>query len=242
MQAPTTHRPPNGPARKLSRVVTQAVAYLRVSTAEQARSGAGIAAQRSAIERWAAEQGQEIIAWYIDQDVSGSVAPEDRPELARALEDLRTGTGGQLVIAKVDRVSRKLLDLMALIEQARTDGWALTSADRTIDMTTPAGLAMLAMQGVFAQLERDLIRERTRDALAERRAAGVILGRPVEQDASVVMRILVEREAGTRWADLARRLNREGILTPRGKPWQPAGVQQVTYGRLARELAAELAG
>jgi DNA invertase Pin-like site-specific DNA recombinase len=221
--------------------MTDAIAYLRVSTPEQVKSGAGLAAQRTAIEAWASARGYRITAWCIDAGVSGSVAPSDRPELARALAMLRTGTASHLIVGRVDRVSRKALDLLALVRDAEDQGWALASADGTVDMTTPAGRAMLTTQAAFAELERDLIRARVREALAERRAAGVTLGHPVEQSEATVARIVAEHAAGTSNSQIARRLNLAGITTPRGKVWLPASISQVLRGRLARELAADLA-
>jgi DNA invertase Pin-like site-specific DNA recombinase len=222
-------------------VSTHVIAYLRVSTAEQVKSGAGLAAQRTAIEAWAATRGYQVIGWCIDAGVSGSVAPADRPELARALEMLRTGTASHLLVGRVDRVSRKAFDLLGMVRDAENQGWSLASADGTVDMTTPAGRAMLTTQAAFAELERDLIRARVREALAERRAAGVVLGHPVEQSEETVARIVAEHEAGDSNSQIARRLNLAGITTPRGKSWYPASISQVLRGRLARELAEHLA-
>src|SRR5665647_1701968 len=83
------------------------VAYVRVSTTEQAESGAGIAAQREAIEAYAARAGLSVDHWLTDPGVSGSVAPLERPALGEALSILGGCKAGALLVAKSDRIARK---------------------------------------------------------------------------------------------------------------------------------------
>ena len=71
-----------------------------------------------------------------------------------------------------------MLDTASLMEQARRDGWELVTCDLAIDTSTPAGEATASMMAVFSQLERRLISQRTREALAVKKAQGVRLGRP----------------------------------------------------------------
>ena len=91
-----------------------AVAYLRVSTDEQAESGAGLAAQRNAIEAVAAVRGWTITAWHEDGGVSGGKAPHQRPGLASALDAVQTGRAERLIVAKIDRLSRRFRDAVDL--------------------------------------------------------------------------------------------------------------------------------
>ena len=82
------------------------------------------------------------------------------------------------MVAKLDRLSRSVIDAAQTIERARREGWNLVALDLGVDFSTAAGEAMAHMTAVFAQLERRLIGERTRAALAVRKAQGVRLGRP----------------------------------------------------------------
>ena len=101
-------------------------------------------------------------------------------------------------------------------------------------MTTPQGEAMAGVQAVFAQLERRLISQRTREALAAKRAAGVVLGRPRELSGPVVDRILAEHAAGRSFNAIARTLTAEGVPTTRGgSKWHPNVVRKVVMSRTA---------
>ncbi|MCA1677351.1 MAG: recombinase family protein, partial [Actinobacteria bacterium] len=82
-----------------------------------------------------------------------------------------------LVVAKLDRLSRSVQDAAGLLDRAQRHGWALVAADLGVDASTPAGEAMANVMATFGQLERRMIGQRTREALAARKAAGVRLGR-----------------------------------------------------------------
>ena len=81
-----------------------------------------------------------------------------------------------LVVAKLDRLSRSMLDFAKVMETSQKQGWALVALDVQVDTTTSSGEAMANMLAVFSQFERRLISERTKQALAQKRAAGVRLG------------------------------------------------------------------
>lgn len=203
-----------------------AVGYLRVSTVEQADSGAGMDAQRAAIERYATTHGLTITRWCTDAAVSGSVAPADRPGLADSLSALTGCRTGVLVAAKADRLARKASDLLSLRDLAERQGWSLAAADGSIDMITPHGRAMTTVMSAFAELERDLISSRTREALAARKAAGIRLGRPSQLPADVRERIAREHAGGSGLTQIAQRLNDDRVPTVRGGArWYPSTVR-----------------
>lgn len=226
--------------RNVERVSNYAIAYLRVSTEEQAKHGAGLDAQRTAILAAAAARGLEIIAWHVDEGVSGSVDPTNRPQLSEALHALSTGPASVLLFGKLDRLVRSVHYLSGLLEQARREGWTMAAADGTVDVTTPQGTAMAQVSGVFAELERKMIGIRTSEGMAEKRAQGVHVGRPTELHDDVVRRIVEERQAGGGWSAIARGLNEDGVLTARGKSWFPNGVRQVYSGTAAARVLSEL--
>jgi len=110
-----------------------------------------------------------------------------------ALEALEHGDVRALVVAKLDRLSRSMLDFTAVMARAQKQGWALVALDCAVDTTTPAGEAMANVLATFAQFERRLISQRTKEALAIKRAQGVRLGRPRTMPTGVRHRIERER-------------------------------------------------
>src|SRR5439155_5621071 len=107
-------------------------------------------------------------------------------------------------------LSRSLLDFAALMDRARRKKWALAALDLGVDTSTPSGEMMANVMASFAQFERRLIGQRTKDALAVKRGQGVRLGRPRLIPDSVVARIVAERGEGRSLAAIADTLNSEG--------------------------------
>src|SRR4051812_31191094 len=192
------------------------LAYLRVSTSEQADSRAGIEAQRAAILAEAKRRGwsEANLGWIEDAGYSGK--DTRRPGLRLALEVLKRGEAAGLVVAKMDRLSRSLLDFTTIMATAQREGWALIALDSPADTSSPTGEAMAAILATFSQLERRLIGQRTREALAVKRAAGVTLGRPAVLPAAVAGRIVAEREGGRSLRAIADRLNADQVPTAQG--------------------------
>ena len=217
-----------------------AVAYLRVSTDEQAESGAGLAAQRNAIEAVAAVRGWTITAWHEDGGVSGGKAPHQRPGLAGALDAVQTGRAERLIVAKIDRLSRRFRDAVDLMETAADEGWPLYIADIDADLTTSNGRLVARMLAAISEDERDRIRQRTKAALAAKKAAGVRLGRPSTLPAEVVARIVTDRASGVSFGKIAAALNADGVPTAQGgKRWYPATVKAVVSGQDAARMRAQ---
>lgn len=212
---------------------TRVVGYIRVSTDEQAGSGLGLEAQRLAIVAEAQRRGWELAAIHEDAGASGKTM-EKRPALAEALEAVQSGQAGALVVAKLDRLSRSLLDFAGLMEQSRRQGWALVALDLGVDTTTPAGEMVANVMATFAQFERRLIGERTRSALAVRKAQGMRLGRPRSLPDDVVERIRAECAGRVNdrgqplYSAIARGLNNDEIPTAQGgAKWYPSTVRAV---------------
>ena len=141
------------------------VAYERVSTARQGKSGLGLEAQRTAIESFADSRGAEVIARFTEVE---SGRKNDRPELEKAL-NLAKLTGATLVIAKLDRLSRNAAFLLTL----RDSGVRFLAVDMPEANDLTVGIMALV-----AQQEREAISRRTKEALAAARARGVKLGNP----------------------------------------------------------------
>jgi DNA invertase Pin-like site-specific DNA recombinase len=152
--------------------------YARVSTSEQADSRAGLEAQREAIEREARRRGWTLVETIEDAGYSAKDLP--RPGIQRALQVLERGDAKALVVAKLDRLSRSMIDFTGLMNRASRENWALVALDMAVDTTTPAGEAMANVLATFAQFERRLVGQRTREALAQKKAQGVRLRTPSE--------------------------------------------------------------
>jgi DNA invertase Pin-like site-specific DNA recombinase len=203
------------------------VGYTRVSTDEQATSGLGLKAQRTLIEAECERRGWELVQVFEDAGASGK-AVSGRPALAKALEAVRGGDAGAMVVAKLDRLSRSLLDFASLMEDARKEGWALVILDLGVDTTTPSGEMIANVMATFAQFERRLIGQRTKDALAVKKREGVRLGRPVAVDEAVTKRIARERRRGRSLRAIADGLNDDGVGTAHGgQRWHASTVKAV---------------
>lgn len=202
------------------------VGHLRVSTQEQADSGLGLAAQRAAIEAAATARGWEVL-WCIDEGVSGSVAPEDRTGMREALALLASGEASALAVSKLDRCSRDTHDFTGLLKRSGREGWGFVALDLGVDTSLPVGRLVAEMMIAVAQWERTVIAQRTRDALAMKKAAGIRLGAPIRTDAAVRQRIRELRVAGLTLAAIAETLNREGTTTATGCAWTGHNVRRV---------------
>lgn len=199
-------------------------AYSRVSTEEQAESRNGLEAQHSTMDAEAARRGWAV-EHYADEGASGKYI---NPNLREVLQLLASGQGDGLVVAKMDRLARSIINAANIIEAAQAQGWSLVVLDLGVDLTTPAGEAMAHMMATFAQFERRLISERTRSALAAKKARNEPIGRPRLAKPGVVRRIVMDRNAGLSFAKIASALETEGILSPAGRPnWQSSTVRRI---------------
>lgn len=160
-------------------------------------------------------------------DAGYSARSMRRPGLTDALVRLARGEADVLAVAKMDRLSRSLLDFAGIMQRAQREGWALVALDSSADLTTPSGEAMAGVMAVFAQLERRLISERTKAALAQRKAAGVRLGRERIIKGEVEARIRELRAEGLTLRAVGDALRVEGYAGT----WHPSTLHRV----LARE-------
>jgi DNA invertase Pin-like site-specific DNA recombinase len=140
------------------------VGYCRVSSEAQGADGYGIGAQEEAIRRACRERRWEA-PLYVREVASGS--KNDRPELNAVLDSVKRGD--IIIVARLDRLTRSVGHFAALLDRAKARGWDIVCLDPAVDMTTPYGRAMAGMAAVFAQLERELISQRTKEGLAQAR-------------------------------------------------------------------------
>src|SRR5215212_384369 len=212
-----------------------AIAYLRVSTQRQQRSGLGIEAQRAAIARFAEVEGLTIIGEYVEAESGkGADALDLRPQLAAALAAARKAKCSVLV-AKLDRLSRDVAFVSGLMAQRVP--FIVAELGRDADPF------MLHLYAALAEKERRLISERTKAALAARKANGGVLGNPRniaeagelgrniqialadEFTRNVLPVIDALRDAGAETLEaISCGLNRQGIRTARGSRWHVSSV------------------
>ena len=152
----------------------------------------------------------------------------DAPVSERCWRRSRSGRASALIVAKVDRLSRSMVDFTTLMDRSAREGWALVALDLGVDTSTPSGEAMANVMATFSQFERRLIGQRTKEALAVKRAQGVRLGRPPVLSDAVVERMRRERAAGATFQAIADGLDRDGIPTAQGgRRWHAATVRDV---------------
>lgn len=162
--------------------------YARVSTTDQS-----LAVQTAALTA----AGCTIVR---GEQVSGA-SRNGRPELRTLLEFIRAGD--ILVVTRLDRLARSAADLHQIVKELAAKGADLRCIEQAIDTSSPSGKALLGMLGVFAEFERDIIRERQAEGIKAAKARGVYKGRPASIDAANVIKLASD---GLSPAQIARRL------------------------------------
>ena len=176
------------------------MAYVRVSTTEQGEDGVSLEAQRSRIESWCSATGAELVGILEDAGVSGSLPLSRRPGGSRIeqLLDARIPEVDAVAVARLDRLGRDAAELLGLLKRFSSGSLGLVSVADRLDLTTPQGRAMAGVAAVFGQLERELIAERTREALARLRDEGRTYG-PVPYGFDSLDGLLVENSQEQRY-------------------------------------------
>jgi DNA invertase Pin-like site-specific DNA recombinase len=201
--------------------MSQIVAYYRVSTERQGRSGLGLDAQRAAVAAFAKAENLTVIAEYTEVETGkGADALDRRPQLAAALKAAKKAKC-EIVVAKLDRLSRDVAFISSLMAQRVP--FIVAALGRNTDPF------MLHIYAALAQQERRMISERTKSALAAAKARGVQLGTHgkvlAEQSAAAAaardasLRATLEPMAGLPSRTIADKLNALGIEAPRGGKW-----------------------
>lgn len=216
------------PTDRSAKKPTRVVAYVRVSTDEQAREGVSLAAQKARIEAQAVAADLQLVAIY--KDAGASAKSLDRPGLRTALQALKDGDADGLLVFKLDRLTRSVRDLGLLLDEYFRERFALLSVSDAIDTRTAGGRLVLNVLTSVAEWEREAISERTRIALAHVKANGVRLGRqPLEMTrpdgAATLERARHLRATGKTLQEIAEQLAREGRKTARGGRWAPETVR-----------------
>lgn len=190
----------------------------------------------SAIRQWAAANGHALVG-EVEEIASGaSLKRRGWLNVQRAIRD---GQADGVIVSRLDRMSRSVHDASKIFQQAQKEGFVVVMLDPMVDTSTPYGLAFAQVAAVFAQLERDLISQRTREALAEKRRQGIVGGRPTELPPEFDERVYLDRtEGGLSFHAIARQLDEEGLRPPRGgAQWNKNTVERA-YRRHLRRLGS----
>ena len=206
------------------------VSYLRVSTGKQARSGLGLEAQRTAVTTWLNGGRWKLVDEVVE--IESGKSDKNRPALQRALDACRRYKA-RLIISRLDRLSRDPVFLLSL-RDAGIDFVAL-------DMPS-ANRMMVGIMAMVAEQEREALSQRTKDALAAKKAQGVKLGglnakgiknRDEAKARAEALRPIFEELETLSARAIAAELNNRAIPTPNGGPWHSMSVLRVK-ARLAK--------
>ncbi len=237
-------RPPRKATSRDFQPSTAAALYLRVSTEEQAREGVSLDAQEARLLAYAAAHGLDVKVTYRDSGVSGSVPLGERPQGAELLAALARGEVQHVLAFKLDRLFRDAVDCLRTVRQWDDAGTAMHLVDlggQAVNTGSAVGRFFLGMLAGVAELERNLIAERTSAALRHKVARGERVGAPpygyaatgegtawvpVPEEQAVLGRIRSLRAGGrASLSSVADRLNSEGVRTKRGGRWHAATVR-----------------
>ncbi len=227
--------------------MSSAVAYFRVSTQRQGRSGLGIEAQRAAVARFAEAEGISIVQEFTEVETGkGADALDRRPQLTAALA-LARQTKCPVVVAKLDRLSRDVAFIAGLMAQRVP--FIVAELGRDADPF------MLHLYAALAEKERRLISERTRAALAQRKAQGTRLGNPrnaghaaalgravqsneAERFAANVLPVVeaIKASGVSTFSGIAAALNARGVRSSRGGRWHVSPSQTFWRGPAKKRL------
>lgn len=221
---------------------TRTIAYLRVSTEKQADRGVSLDAQRSKVAAYAELYDLELVETIVDAGESAKSL--DRPGLQRALSMLKTGRADALLVVKLDRLTRSVVDLGTLVDRYFAPGKAaLLSVGEQIDTRSAAGRLVLNVLASVSQWEREAIGERTATAMQHKASQGEYTGGQapygrrvaadgarLEEDAQEAQaRALARqlREQGLSLRGVAAELHRRGVRSRTGRGFAPVQVKRM---------------
>jgi site-specific DNA recombinase len=210
----------------------KAIGYIRVSTQGQVDEGVSLEAQQSKIEAWCEVNDYELVNVYTDAGISGKTMA-NRDGLLRALDVVDRNVA--LVTYSMSRISRSTREMLSLADKLEKKGADLVSLTEKIDTTTAAGKMVFRMLAVLNEFERDQVSERTKAALAHKKAKGERIGTVPygfgladdgvalvknTQEQTILKSMQLLRGAGYKLREITEQLNSDGLLTRRGSEWR----------------------
>lgn len=221
--------------------------YIRVSTEDQAKDGFSIHAQREKLTKYAEANDWDIVDYYVDDGISGKNL-DARPEVQRLLIDVEQGKVNNVLIYKLDRLTRSVRDLIYLIEFFEKHCCTFNSQTEKIDTSNAVGRMFVKIIGIFAEFERENLAERVSFGYEQKTREGnytntqgvygydYIVGEQklivneIERD--IVNKIFDLYIDGESYFKIARRFNMENVPTKRGGTWSPSTIKSILHNPL----------
>ena len=214
------------------------VGYTRVSTEEQARDGVSLGAQEDKIHAYAVVKDWTLTE--LIRDAGHSAKSLKRPGMARLLALVETEQVDVVMVYKLDRLTRSVVDLGKLMDLFKRKRVDLVSLQESLDATTATGELMMNLLASVSQWERKVIGERTSDALQHLKAQGKRYCHTVYDNPEGIALMHQLRTAGYSYEAIAQHLNQAGIPTALGGPWQAMvvwGIVRRTQPKHGRKIA-----
>lgn len=215
----------------------QAIGYIRVSTESQVDEGVSLEAQKVKIQSWCDLNDYELVAIYEDAGISGK-SMNKRAGLQDALNLIKPDMA--LVVYSLSRLARSTKDCIDIAEQLKVNKCDMVSLTEKIDTSSAMGEFFFTLIAALGQMERKLIGERTKSALAHKKAIGekyapVPFGyrevdgklQAVKKETELVAEIISKRQAGETLQAIAAWLNGQGIIGKQGGKWYASSVSYV---------------
>lgn len=229
------------------------IAYIRVSTTKQADSGLSIASQNHKLKAYADLYDLNIVAIEID---SGETARSlDRPAMQRSLKMLKSGEAEGLLVFKLDRLTRSVIDLAHLIDNYfKDDKYSLISVSDHLDTKTAGGRLVLNVLTAVSQWEREAIGERTSAAMQELKKQGRYTGgaprygykktedgtlQENESEQQVISEVETMKSRGFNLSEIAKKLTKAGRRSRTGKPFQAVQIRNMLAVVQVRDQAMD---
>ena len=224
----------------------KAIGYIRVSTDEQAAEGVSLSAQRAKIEAYCLTKDLELV--QVIEEGGKSAKNLGRPGFQTVLDLVARGKTDAVVILKLDRAFRNTMDALTVAKDFDRCGVALHSISESLDTKSALGKFFFTLTAALAEMERGLISERTKAALAHKKANGERVGHipygsmldtetgklcPCDAERAVLSKIRRWRKRGLTIPQITDLLNEKGFPTRKGTPWKRKWVEVLAY-KLAR--------
>jgi site-specific DNA recombinase len=224
------------------------VAYVRVSTQDQATEGVSLDAQEARIGAYCVAMG--FGASEVIRDAGESAKSLQRPGMARLLAAVANGSVERVVVLKLDRLTRSIRDLDAVLKQFAKADAALVSVSESLDTASACGRLIVNMLGVVSQWELEVIAERTATALAHKRQQRTAYGTtpfgfvrvgdalfPEPKEQAALEEAVRMDCGGASFREIAARLTEIGVMPHRGKAWHASSVRAMLRSKMAAEAA-----
>lgn len=216
--------------------------YARVSTEEQANEGFSIHAQKDKLTKYAEVNDWIITDYYVDDGISGKNLTE-RPEVTRLIEDVKSGKINNVLVYKLDRLTRSVKDLIYLIELFDKHNCTFNSQTEKIDTSNAVGRMFVKIIGIFAEFERENLAERVTFGYEQKTKEGnytntngvfgydYIVGKGILEvnklESHYVKKIYEWYLQGDSMIKIANRLRDEDVPTKRGGHWNQSTIQSI---------------